>query len=85
MGHIKHWFSGTEYCIDELCIAPEKQGKGIGTAFLKQIEDDIRRMGLKQIFLQTERDVPAYHFYLKNGFVELADHISFAKRLDASL
>ena len=26
MGHIRHWYSGTEYYIDELCIQTDKQG-----------------------------------------------------------
>ena len=81
MGHIKHWYSGTEYCIDELCIQTDKQGNGIGTLFLKEIEKAIKDIGLVQIFLQTEKSVPAYGFYQKNGFYELKDHVSFAKQI----
>ncbi len=76
MGNIKHWYSGTEYYIDELCIKTEEQGRGIGTQFLKEIETFIKQKGIKQIFLQTERNVPAYGFYKKNGFFELEDHVS---------
>ncbi len=36
---------------------------------------------ITQIFLQTERNVPAYHFYKKNEFIELAGHVSFAKEI----
>ena len=81
MGNIKHWFTGTEYDIDELCIRPDRQGQGLGTLFLKEIEKAIREMGLTQIFLQTESTVPAYDFYRKNGFAELKGHVSFAKRI----
>ncbi len=81
MGHIRHWYTGTEYYIDELCIRTEKQGQGIGTLFLQKIEEAIRELGLVQIFLQTEQSVPAYEFYRKNGFLELEGHVSFAKRL----
>ena len=81
MGHIKHWYSGTEYCIDELCIQTEKQGNGIGTFFLKEIEKGIKEIGLVQIFLQTEKNVPAYDFYQKNGFYELKEHVSFGKQI----
>lgn len=81
MGHIKHWFSGTEYYIDELCIRTDRQGNGIGTFFLKEIEQGIKEIGLKQIFLQTENNVPAYGFYQKNGFKELKEHVSFAKQI----
>lgn len=81
MGHIRHWCSGTEYYIDELCIQTDKQGNGIGTYFLKQIEKGIKEIGLTQIFLQTENNVPAYAFYQKNGFCELKEHVSFAKQI----
>ena len=81
MGHIKHWYSGTEYCIEEFCIRKDRQGQGIGSHFLREIEKATAGLGLKQIFLQTESNVPAYEFYRKNGFHELNGHVSFAKRL----
>ena len=81
MGHIRHWFSGTEYYIDELCIQTDKQGCGIGTYFLKKIEKSIKELGLVHIFLLTEKDVPAYGFYQKNGFHELKNNVAFAKRV----
>lgn len=81
MGHIKHWYTGTEYYIEELCIRRTEQGKGIGTYFLNEIEKAIKEQGIVQIFLQTESNVPAYSFYRKNGFCELKGHVSFAKKL----
>ena len=81
MGNIRHWYTGTEYYIDEFCIRPDRQGGGLGTLFLKEIEKAIRDLGLTQIFLQTESTVPAYGFYRKNGFDELKEHVSFAKRI----
>ena len=81
MGHVKHWYSGTEYCIDELCVDRKYQGKGIGSAFLKAIEACLAERQICRIFLQTERTVPAYAFYLHRGFHELTDHVSFVKRI----
>ncbi|MBR1738720.1 MAG: GNAT family N-acetyltransferase [Ruminococcus sp.] len=81
MGHIKRWYTGTEYYIEELCIKTDMQGSGIGTYFLKEIEKAAKELGLVQIFLQTESDVPAYRFYQKNGFCELKEHVSLIKRL----
>ena len=42
MGRIKHWYSGTEYYIEELCIQTNKQGNGIGTLFLKNRKSNKR-------------------------------------------
>ena len=49
MGHIKHWYSGTEYCIDEFCVCRTKQGLGIGTKFLKSVEQYIVSRDMTQI------------------------------------
>lgn len=80
MGSIKHWYSGTEYYIDEFCIKTEEQGRGLGKEFLGAIETFIIQKGIHHIFLQTERTTPAYSFYKKNGFFELENHVSFVKQ-----
>lgn len=82
MGHIKHWYRGTEYCIDELCIKTEVQGKGYGKKFVGKIEEHLKSIGLKAIFLQTDENAPAYHFYKKMGFLELKGHVSFVKDVE---
>ena len=81
LGHIRHWYSGTEYYIDELCIRAECQGQGGGTALLEGIEHACKEMGLTHLFLLTEKDVPAFAFYKKKGFQELTTNAAFAKRL----
>ena len=79
MGYIKHWYSGTEYIINEFCIKTGRQGSGAGSFFIAEIEKAIKELGLKQIFLLTDSNVPAYHFYKKNGFVECTTNVAFSK------
>ncbi len=79
MGHIKHWYRGTEYFIDEFCIRTDLQGQGLGSAFMAGIEKSLAEMDIHAIFLLTGRDMPAYEFYLKRGFTELADLVSFSR------
>jgi aminoglycoside 6'-N-acetyltransferase I len=79
MGSIRHWYSGTEYYIDEFCIKIEEQGRGLGTQLLNAIETFMKQKGMKHIFLQTERNVPAYNFYKKNGYIELENHVALVK------
>lgn len=81
MGRIKHWYTGTEYCIDELCISTSRQRNGMGTLFVSEIEKACKELGLTHIFLQTENNVPAYEFYNKLGFYELKNNVSFAKAI----
>lgn len=77
IGNIRHWHSGTEYFIEELCIRTDMQKQGHGRKFLRLIEDYLKEHGLHQIFLMTERHVPAYQFYKDLGFEELPEHVSF--------
>lgn len=81
MGWIMHWYTGTEYIIQEFFIKREKQGSGCGTKFLGLLEQDLKANQMTHIFLQTEHDVPAYKFYKKNGFTEMTTHVSFFKEL----
>ena len=81
MGYVKHWFKGTEYCIEEFFIDRRVQRKGTGTAFMKAIEAFLTEKQICRIFLQTDRSVPAYTFYGHRGFRELTDHVSFVKEL----
>ena len=81
MGYIKHWYSGTEYIINEFCVDRQLQGKGIGSSFMKAVEAYLSENGIRQIFLLTDKNVPAYSFYQHNGFTELTCNVSFAKRI----
>ena len=49
--------------------------------FIKQIEGYMKTESLSRIFLQTDRNMPAYEFYKKNGFEELQNHVSFVKSM----
>ena len=82
LGYIKHWYSGTEYIINELCIRTDRQGAGAGTFFIRVIEKAVRELGLIQIFLLTDSNVPAYEFYRKNGFIECTTNVAFAKSIE---
>ena len=81
IGEVKHWYSGTEYKIEELCIRLDKQGKGAGSFFFGEIERELKERNVKDIVLQTGNDVPAYEFYKKMGFTELENNVFFAKEI----
>lgn len=79
LGSVRHWWEGTNYNIEEFCVDPTIQGKGIGSHFMSLIEDEIRKQGLAGIFLQTDMDKPSYRFYKKNGYNDLGLHVSLYK------
>lgn len=81
LGHIKHWYSGTEYYIEELFVKTDLQGQGIRSKFLELIEKYLVDLNIHRIFLQTDKDMSVYSFYKRRKFYELKEHISFVKEL----
>lgn len=78
LGRLKHWYNGIEYCIDDLGVDPTKQGKGVGSAFLKEIGEYARTHHFKEVTLYTRKSAQAYTFYQKNGWQESADWVQFS-------
>ena len=79
IGMKKPWINGAEYYIDQFCVRTDLQGKGVGSCFLKLIEDEIRKEQMNAIILSTERGFPSEQFYLKNGFKPVGGLITFIK------
>lgn len=57
--------------IEDICVSPDMQRKGIGGELLKRIAFELRNKNIDSIVLNTIKDFPAYKFYLMNGFVEI--------------
>lgn len=72
IGLIKPWLKNGslqyEYFIDQFCIKPSLQGKGLGSFFMKEIEKKLKDKHIENIVLNTETSSPAYLFYIRNGF-----------------
>lgn len=79
VGAKKPWRDGIEYYIDEFCVHPDMQGKGIGSKFLKVVEEKVKEQGVRGMFLNTEKGYPAMKFYEKNGFSPVGNLIVLAK------
>ena len=77
IGKIKHWYEGVEYYLEEFCIRQDYQGKGMGSRFISLIKDNLKEKDIHVIYLMTDVDKPAYHFYKKNGFKEIPELTSF--------
>lgn len=79
IGMKKPWIKGFEYYIDEFCVSYEMQGRGIGSWFIKAIEEDLQKQGINGMMLNTEKDYPSRKFFEKNGFITLGDLIVLGK------
>lgn len=81
LGHVYTWWQGKEYHIKEFCIAKEVQKQSYGTRFIQAIEKLCIDHNHKAILLPTEKDVPAFHFYLKQGYRTLENSVFMVKAL----
>lgn len=70
LGRVVTFYDGVQYRIDELCIKSEKQNSWYGSKFLDLINDFVKKKKYRYIILNTDRNVYAYNFYLKNGYQE---------------
>jgi GNAT superfamily N-acetyltransferase len=60
---------GVEGLVDEIYV--RERGRGIGSAFMEFIIDDLRSRGIARMFLETERhNSSVRRFYGRAGFAE---------------
>ena len=81
LAHEKIWWNNSEVFIDETFVEPTQQGKGIGTALIRKLEEYVQEHHLAGFTLTTNRYAPAPKFYEKNGFVVCEPIIMMAKEI----
>ncbi|MEC1523877.1 GNAT family N-acetyltransferase [Neobacillus niacini] len=81
LGYVFNWWEGREYFIKEFFISRKNQSQGAGSTFLNLINDRLRAEDVQHITLATEKTVPAYHFYQKNGFSVLENSAFLVKKV----
>ncbi len=63
-------FRGRDAFVDELYVAPELRGLGLGGALLRALETEARGCGVRQLHLEVEqRNEGARKLYVGEGFV----------------
>ncbi|MGQ4665513.1 GNAT family N-acetyltransferase [Metabacillus halosaccharovorans] len=70
-GTLKHWWSGDEFFINEMCVVADKQNSGIGSKMMNDLIKKLESDGVSMISLLTDRGIPAEDFYKKHGFSEI--------------
>lgn len=62
-------YHGRDAFIDEIYIAADYRGRGIGTYVMQFVEDEARKLGVNALHLEVERaNKPAQTLYQKMGF-----------------
>ena len=76
------YLNGTEYVIDEFCVSPDLQRKGIGTAVLSYAVSELSGEGVIAMALMTTCGYPSERFYIKNGFEGKDDMVFMYRKLN---
>lgn len=67
-------------------VRPEARENGIATAMLTLVENDLKKRGVKKIFLEVaENNVPAKKLYEQNGFTQISIRPKYYDGVDAIL
>lgn len=80
-GILDNYFDGAMFEVEELAVASPHHRKGIGSVVMEQLEIKLAGYGIHAISLQTSRNLPAFNFYLKNGYEELSENVTLMKWL----
>ena len=65
-------------------VAPDARRTGIGAAMLGIVEGDLKKQGVKHIFLEVAADnMPARALYKNNGYVEIGVRPKYYDGTDA--
>lgn len=81
VGVISDYFLHTQYDIKEIFIRKSSQNKGLGSKMMSEIEEDLVKKGVVCITLMTQRNISAYTFYQKNGFIDSESAVHMVKVL----
>ena len=68
MGHFEQYDDLKAYDLVEVVISHDHQNCGLGTAFISQIETQVKNHGGAMIQLQSVNDAMHNHFYGKLGY-----------------
>ena len=77
----EYYNKGISTIVEELVVERRFQGKGIGKALLKRVEDNSKKAKINEIYLTTSKKAPAFKFYKKLGYVPAKYTVYMKKRL----
>lgn len=75
MGFFQQYDDIVSYVLEEIVVAYEFQGKGVGTSFLAELERRVKAQGVSCVELKAVKDEMHERFYGKAGFHEVKNFV----------
>lgn len=83
LGNIEPFHFGDMFYLREMCVDTKRQSSGHGYELLESLEDNLKSMNVRSIYLTTDIETPASKFYQKNGFNFREKMGFYAKRINS--
>lgn len=81
VGWIKTFYDIKTYHLEEIVVAHDLQGRGLGTALMKELENRLKNQGVSMITLDAVNDEMHEHFYGKLNYKNVSNFVSKVKTL----
>ncbi len=72
---------GDVFHLSIFCVRPDVQRTGVGTRLLHTLENCLREIGVKTVYLGTNKGTPAEAFYRKHGYTVSEEEIEMSRDL----
>ena len=79
MGYFKQYDDLVSFNLEEIVIGLSSQGRGLGTALLRETERRVRELGAAGIELSAVNDGMHAHFYGKEGYKNTRNFVQMVK------
>ena len=79
MGYFKQYDDLVSFMLEEIVISLSGQGRGLGTALLRETELRVRELGAAGIELSAVNDSMHAHFYGKEGYKNAGNFVQMVK------
>ncbi|MCL2225217.1 MAG: GNAT family N-acetyltransferase [Defluviitaleaceae bacterium] len=80
-GTLDNYFQGKVFEITELAVKPHLQRSGVGSQMMSLLESRLAMYHVSAVSLHTSRELPAFGFYMKNGYEEVTENATLIKWL----
>lgn len=70
LGRRRRWWAGDEFLIEEICVRPSVQRRGLGGQLLLRLRERLEQIGCVQMVVATSATRGPLRFFERHGFRE---------------